>query len=275
IFKKLGSICWREIHLRFLTFLIIEIKFRKTVRSVEPSTDKVIPDAVVLDQLMNLVQALSEAIPPGHPRVKPSPRLQQQQASTAQQLMQRVLGYSIVRGPSLVGGRGVNVAGSKAVCCSQLVGLYPGAIYLPYQPILLQSVGNPFIFRCADGILIDGNDKSISRMMYRSCSGRDRVGIHELADSSWLTEFPQNPLNVGQYVNNQSKGFPSNVCYHEITLEPGLIPITQRRFLPNLWYSTSEGRSVADVPLRLVALVATRDISPGEELFSDYFTIAH
>jgi hypothetical protein len=28
----------------------------------------------------------------------------------------------------------------------------------------------------------------------------------EVADLSWLTTFPANPLNVGQYVNNHTKG---------------------------------------------------------------------
>ena len=43
----------------------------------------------------------------------------------------------------------------------------PGTIYWPYEPILFQSIGNPFIFRCIDGILIDGNDKGLSKIIYR------------------------------------------------------------------------------------------------------------
>ena len=42
-----------------------------------------------------------------------------------------------------------------------------GAIYTEFEPVLLQSIGNPFIFRCIDRLLIDGNDKGISRFVYR------------------------------------------------------------------------------------------------------------
>lgn len=40
----------------------------------------------------------------------------------------------------------------------------------------------------------------------RSCSGRDRFGPFRLSDSSWVTPHPENPLAVGQYVNNCSNG---------------------------------------------------------------------
>ena len=57
-----------------------------------------------------------------------------------------------------------------------IVGIYPGTVYQPYQPILIQSIRNPFLFRCADGVLIDGKDCGISRTIYRSCSPRDQIG---------------------------------------------------------------------------------------------------
>ncbi|KAH0627955.1 hypothetical protein JD844_008555 [Phrynosoma platyrhinos] len=68
-----------------------------------------------------------------------------------------------------------------------------GTVYEKYEPIFFQSIGNPFIFRCIDGVLIDGNDKGISKAIYR--------------------------------------------------------------------------------PLRCVVLVALKNIGPGEELFSNYYTI--
>ena len=40
----------------------------------------------------------------------------------------------------------------------------------------------------------------------RSCSQRDRQGPFNTCDASWLTSFPLNPLALGQYVNNQSRG---------------------------------------------------------------------
>lgn len=41
---------------------------------------------------------------------------------------------------------------------------------------------------------------------FRSCSRRDQLGPFQMSDESWLTASPQNPLAVGQYVNNCSHG---------------------------------------------------------------------
>ena len=90
-------------------------------------------------------------------------------------VMEDVLGFHVNRTPSVVGGTGVAVFGPrhcKNTSCSvvkegQLVGLYPGTTYLPMQPIFFQSIGNPFIFRCADGVLIDGHDKRISKLLFK------------------------------------------------------------------------------------------------------------
>ena len=42
-----------------------------------------------------------------------------------------------------------------------------GTVYNSYEPIFFQSLANPFIFRCIDGVLIDGKDTGLSRMIYR------------------------------------------------------------------------------------------------------------
>lgn len=41
---------------------------------------------------------------------------------------------------------------------------------------------------------------------FRSCSRRDQLGPFQMSDESWLTSALQNPLAVGQYVNNCSHG---------------------------------------------------------------------
>ena len=38
---------------------------------------------------------------------------------------------------------------------------------MPYEPLLVQSIGNQFIFRCVDGVHIDGKDRGLSRMLYK------------------------------------------------------------------------------------------------------------
>ncbi|KAM8959565.1 SET domain-containing protein 9 isoform 4-T4 [Lycaon pictus] len=142
-----------------------------------------------------------------------------------------------------------------------------GTVYQKYEPIFFQSIGNPFIFRCLDGVLIDGNDKGISKVVYRSCNGRDRLGPFKMSDSTWLTSEICNPLAVGQYVNNCSNDRAANVCYQEFDV-PAVFPIELKQYLPNIAYSCDK-----QSPLRCVILVALRDIKQGEELFSNYYTI--
>ncbi|XP_025056961.1 SET domain-containing protein 9 isoform X5 [Alligator sinensis] len=146
---------------------------------------------------------------------------------------------------------------------------YESTVYQKYEPIFFQSIGNPFIFRCIDGVLIDGNDKGISKAVYRSCSRRDQLGPFHMSDVSWLTPVVQNPLAVGQYVNNCSPDKAANVCYQEFDV-PECFPIELKQYLPNVTYSHD-----IQSPLRCVVLVALRDIKQGEELFSNYYTIVN
>ncbi len=44
---------------------------------------------------------------------------------------------------------------------------FPGTVYLPSEPVLLQSLGNPFLFRCADGWVIDGHSHKLSGWIYK------------------------------------------------------------------------------------------------------------
>lgn len=268
MFKKLSSI-WQSYKYRFVPWIALNLK-KRSVRSVENvASDKVIPGDLVLQQLTCLTSALRFALPRA--------RALEEKHQLGLRVMEEVQGFSVVRAASHVGGTGVVVQGKAEarVQRGQVVALYPGLLYLPFQPIFLQSVGNSFVFRCIDGVHVDGNDRRMSRAAFRSCVGRDRVGHLTLADTSWLTPHPVNPLNVGQYVNNRTAGRPSNVAYQEVTVRPGEVALEDRHLLPNLWYSPPADVPVADLPLRLVALVATRDVAPGEELFSDYFTVVH
>ncbi|KAF6127102.1 SET domain containing 9 [Phyllostomus discolor] len=142
-----------------------------------------------------------------------------------------------------------------------------GTVYQKYEPIFFQSIGNPFIFRCLDGILIDGNNRGISRVVYRSCTGRDRLGPLQTSDCTWLTADAQNPLAVGQYVNNCSNERAANVCYQELDV-PTAFPVELKQYLPNVAYGCGQPS-----PLRCVVLVALRDIGQGEELLSNYYTV--
>ena len=44
---------------------------------------------------------------------------------------------------------------------------FAGTVYLLHEPLFFQSIRNQFIFRCADGIHIDGNDRGISKFIFK------------------------------------------------------------------------------------------------------------
>ncbi|CAG0915685.1 unnamed protein product [Notodromas monacha] len=181
----------------------------------------------------------------------------------------RVLwGFSVEKRPSAIegGGHGVFLTGNPCES-GHVVCLYPGTIYRPGEPILIQSLGNSFVLRCCDGVLIDGSAGWISAAIYKSCVGRDKYDLYRnSADLSWLSSFPEVPFNIGQYVNNGGKD-KCNVMYQELDVHPGLdFPPEFLPFLPNIPYSGS-------IPRRLVALIATRVVFPEEELLSSYFTV--
>ncbi|XP_018418188.1 PREDICTED: SET domain-containing protein 9 isoform X1 [Nanorana parkeri] len=280
---------WKSYRHRFVPWVALNLaRNRRTLRYVsEGSSDKLIPDADVKSALVGLFQAffmsdlyrqrdLLHMLPECtkalyyNPDIGEAPSCHTEQDVTLQaaEIMHRSFGFTIERQPSSLDSAGIGVFVCRGfVPKGAIVSMYPGAIYQKYEPIFFQSVGNPFIFRCLDGILIDGNDKGISKSVYRSCNGRDQLGPLKMCDSTWLTSFPRNPLAVGQYVNNCSNEKEANVCYQEFDV-PDTFPVELRQYIPNIHYShESEG------PIRCVVLVALRDIHCGEELFSNYFTI--
>ncbi|XP_070267826.1 SET domain-containing protein 9 isoform X1 [Myotis yumanensis] len=277
---------WRRYRYRFVPWVALNISHNpRTLRYVPAELeDKVVPDAEVLRTLLAVFRALfANALPrqrdvlaalPEPVRSKYQDLLSAQPRGapvlgfTPQDVLYQTLGFRVARAASSLAaaGRGVFVAAGRAPR-GAVVGMYPGTVYQKYEPIFFQSIGNPFIFRCLDGVLIDGNDKGISKAVYRSCNGRDRLGPLRMSDSTWLTSEMQNPLAVGQYVNNCSNDRPANVCYQEFDV-PASFPVELRQYLPNNTYSCAQQR-----PLRCVVLVALRDVGQGEELFSNYYTV--
>lgn len=78
--------------------------------------------------------------------------------------------------------------------------------YCSFQPfpnvVLAISAGGSAYHLVSEGAVIH-----VSTMgHFRSCSRRDQLGPFQMSDVSWLTAAPQNPLAVGQYVNNCSYG---------------------------------------------------------------------
>lgn len=266
---------WKSYRHRFVPWVVLNLsKNEKTLRKVSGrSQDKLVPDEEVSGCLLrlfwllhkgNVTETYSALTSRAHEDFKTS-------AVCAHEAMLQSLGFCIERKPSTLPFAGTGVFVSKgAVPKGATVAMYPGTIYQAYEPILLQSISNPFVFRCIDGVLVDGNDKGISKMVFKSCSGRDRLGPFVTSDTSWLTTNPLNPLAVGQYVNNCSNDKSANVCYQEYDV-PSTFPLELRKYLPNVNYS----QDTLQRPLRCVVLVSLREIAAGEELFSNYYTIIH
>ncbi|XP_043831268.1 SET domain-containing protein 9 isoform X2 [Dromiciops gliroides] len=222
---------WHRYKYRFVPWIALNLsQNRRTLRYVpEHSKDKIIPDEDVLGTLLKVFQALfirdfgrqtdilallpeavkskyQDLLVTHHQRTEqPRCNVQQQKIYKPGEVLFNTLGFSISRETSslISAGKGVFVT-RGFVPKGAVVSMYPGTVYQKHEPIFFQSIGNPFIFRCLDGMLIDGNDKGISKVVYRSCNGRDQFGPFKMSDCTWLTSEVQNPLAVGQYVNNCS-----------------------------------------------------------------------
>jgi len=51
--------------------------------------------------------------------------------------------------------------------CKVILLVHAGTVYMLFEPLLVQSISNPFMFRCVDGIHIDGKDRGLSKMIYK------------------------------------------------------------------------------------------------------------
>lgn len=274
---------WKSYRHRFVPWVVLNLsKNEKTLRQVRGrSNDKLLSDEVVCESLLKLFRLLFRAnkadrgeVWAAHTHLFTKRAIVEEQYGgkhvCGHDAMFQSLGFCIDRRPSMLPFAGTGVFVTKGfVPKGATVAMYPGTVYQAYEPILLQSIRNPFLFRCIDGVLIDGNDKGVSKMVYKSCSGRDRIGPFMMSDTSWLTATPQNPLAMGQYVNNCSNEWPANVYYQEYDV-PEEFPFELHQYLPNVKYSHDTQR-----PLRCVVLVSLRDIKVGEELLSNYYTIVH
>ncbi|XP_062870388.1 SET domain-containing protein 9 [Trichomycterus rosablanca] len=274
---------WKSYRHRFVPWIALNLqKNQRTLRQVKhQSEDKRISDDQVLATLVHLFTALLKNDASNQSkklRLLPTsyqPMNHITHNAEAQGLkvpptdtMLQVLGFCVEKMPSSLESAGTGVFVTQGLVPKGVtVAMYPGTVYQADNPILIQSIRNPFVFRCIDGVLIDGNDKGLSKLVFRSCSGRDQLGPFCLCDSSWLTSHPENPLAMGQYVNNCSNEKAANVCYQEFDV-PNDFPLELRQYLPNANYSITIQRK-----LRCVVLVSLRAINKGEELLSNYYTI--
>ncbi|KAI9469320.1 hypothetical protein BDB00DRAFT_264733 [Zychaea mexicana] len=175
-------------------------------------------------------------------------------------------GFSIQKCVSSVQGAGNGVLLRGRCQAGQIVCLYPGTVYMPFEPLLFASIANSYILRCYDGLFVDGKSTGLSARIFRSIYHRENwPGAIQTSDITWITDELRNPLAIGQIVNNGTSTFHPNVQYHEIDLPPSF-PTELRQYLPNIYWN---GLNTMTHYTRVVALMATKDIK-DTELFSTY-----
>ena len=307
---------WKNYRRRFLPWLVCNLQHH-----IEPGSDQLgngLEGTISSTEITNCLKAMLSAFDTPCKDAKTALKIfgadsveRRQVFETCgkrnREILLKQFGFDLeIRKSAMPGaGKGVFVKDGK-ILRGQVAALYPGLIYFPHQPILFQSIRNSYIFRCADGMYIDGNYKGLSAMLYRSIHGRDRIGSQiPICDISWLhlhclnekehecesnSDFNRkslnlvaNPLNIGQIVNNANikiVGHSPNLSYYEITLSFGMNEeSTFQNFfilglIPNAYYK----RGTVENPeqpfiVKIVALVAIKDILEGDELLATYFTI--
>ncbi|NXL53693.1 SETD9 protein, partial [Podilymbus podiceps] len=272
---------WDAYKYRFVPWLALNLRRkRRTLRYVpESSQDKIISDEDVFETLLKIFKALFindfsrqahilallpeikckylELLTVDQKRSKAnSCNHQSQHVFSPEEVLFNTLGFTITRDQSSLVSAGTGVFVTKGfVPKGTVVSMYPATVAI--------SRGGSTDNLASEGAVIHINAVG----HFRSCSRRDQLGPFQMSDESWLTASLQNPLAVGQYVNNCSHEKAANVCYQEYDV-PGYFPIELKQYLPNILYSHD-----IESHLRCVVLVTLRDIKQGEELFSNYYTV--
>lgn len=258
---------WHQYKLRFVPWLIFNLKNNKSIvvnRKVKHGVQYINADYLI-HQIYDLYSKLSQQFTEKFEELIDAKSFQ-----NVNDIVFRHTNFTLTKKTSSIenAGLGVFVASGK-ITKHAIVAFYPGTVYRPGETVFLQSLGNRFVFRCLDGTLIDGNDRGLSKLVFKSCTRRDRMGAHLINDMTWLTEKSANPLAIGQYVNNACKEAEANVYYEEVDFPVKYLSIAERRFVPNAPFA-----NVGDCDiLRTVVLIASREIGENEELQSNYLTM--
>ena len=306
---------WKNYRHRFLPWLALNLRHRMVPEShqIKNHGKDCIPKTKIENSLKEMLLALENPCKGtdtaltifGRDSSKRRQMFEKCGKKNREILMQQ-FGFNLEIKKSAMPGAGNGVFLNGKLTRGQVAALYPGSIYMPYQPILLPSICNPYVFRCADGCFIDGNYKGISALIFRSIHGRDRIGSRiPICDISWLhlrsimednktssesylspnnvnINMLTNPLNVGQIVNNANPEIPgcsANLAYYEITLTFGEAETDMFKdylilgLIPNNYYKKETLNGLEPIVVKVVALVAITDVQHGEELLTTYFTL--
>ncbi|CAO3628499.1 unnamed protein product [Cunninghamella blakesleeana] len=101
----------------------------------------------------------------------------------------RDIGFKVYKKPSTIPKAGMGVYLEGECQAGQIVCLYPGTVYLPYEPLLFVSISNKYILKCFDGTFIDGKINGLSGRVYSSIYHRENYfGSLEISDITWMTD---------------------------------------------------------------------------------------
>lgn len=159
---------WKGYKYRFVPWIAYNIN-KTPVKCLKKEGILLSQEAVTVI-LQNLFQAFYENHQAHHPQLSPHSKQLNQSAvwKQHQEILKEHLGFCIRKLPSKIkgGGSGVKVTDGM-IPAGHLAALYPGTIYRPDEPLFFQSIGNPFILKCVDGVYVDGNHRNISKYIYK------------------------------------------------------------------------------------------------------------
>lgn len=163
-----------------------------------------------------------------------------------------------IKQSSIGKGAGLGVFVNGLIKKGEICSVYPGTIYDETSYLLLPSIGNHYLFKSFDSILVDGKKTGLSKMLFKSHWKRNRWNALDFTENSL-------PFFNGQMINNGSE--MANCRYQELDLNPRVYDFRNHRKLPNV-YHRLDWDPVGDIR-RVVLIIATRDIR-NEELLSNY-----
>lgn len=196
------------------------------------------------------------------------------------QLTKDFFGFKLFKANSKVKNAGFGVFINGKVSQGSIVAIYPGTVYERSDPIFIQSFRNKFILKRKDLSLIDGNDRGISRYMYKSTVYKYGLTQNDeyFADLTWLDFYKndlskiKNPLGIGHYINSTKNGIDeneANVMYFEFDFINW--PSHLMKFIPNVHYQSYHEENVPIT--KSILLISLKDIENGSELYASYFNL--
>jgi len=150
------------------------------------------------------------------------------------------------------------------------VAVYKGTFYSTSDmPIICDQVfqNNEYLFRCFDGITIDGSDCDMSSKIWKLCCARDYQANKQKKSTKETTQTndstkDQNPYAVGQLLNHSTEN--ANVVPYSGLIIPDTFPENLWKYIPNVFFNPSN-----KVCNRVVVFVTSREVH-NEELFFHY-----